>query len=199
MLQELIELFQEIGPIKRASIVEKDGVSRGFGFVKLCVYGVYLKSSWQFYFTLRFVNSAIEEDAQTAIRDMNGREFKGRRLIIETGLLFFTYSPAILLLQPLLTLLILFIAVLRGQNPLLMGLTETNVIKVSKSKPVTGSKVAPVIDPKIKKLQLVVFGVSEVMGKKIFRTYLKTISKKAAVTMISSVFYIQSKPSHWVC
>lgn len=38
--QDLIELFGEYGPIKRASIAQQDGVSKGFGFVKLYVLGV---------------------------------------------------------------------------------------------------------------------------------------------------------------
>ena len=37
-LQDLVSAFEEYGPLKGASIAtEKDGSSRGFGFVKLCV------------------------------------------------------------------------------------------------------------------------------------------------------------------
>ena len=35
--EDLIELFQEVGPIKKGSVVLKDGASLGFGFIKLCV------------------------------------------------------------------------------------------------------------------------------------------------------------------
>lgn len=33
--QDLTELFQEFGPLKHTSVVQENGVSKGFGFVKL--------------------------------------------------------------------------------------------------------------------------------------------------------------------
>lgn len=151
---ELIELFQEIGPIKRGSITQKDGVSRGFGFIKF----------------------ALEEDASAAIAQMNGRVFKGRKLIIET-------------------------AVNKGQNPLVDGLAATSdgaavSMKQQKAARVSVSADAPKLsslgDAKGRKLQLVVFGVNAAIGKKAFRKYLKTISKKATVHVITSVSIVVS-------
>lgn len=147
---ELIELFQEIGPIKRGSITQKDGVSRGFGFIKF----------------------ALEEDASSAIAQMNGREFKGRKLIIET-------------------------AVNKGQNPLTVPVAEgadgiaPAPVKGQKASRVSASADAPKLtdigDAKERKLQLVVFGVTAAVGKKAFRKYLKSISKKATVHVITAV------------
>jgi RNA recognition motif-containing protein len=140
---ELIELFQEIGPIKRGSVTQKEGVSRGFGFIKF----------------------ALEEDASTAIAEMNGRDFKGRNLIIET-------------------------AVNKGQNPLLGAAEDGTALKskkaVKNAVETTGPKLTDLGDQKERKLQLVVFGVSASIGKKSFRKYLKTLSKKASVQVITS-------------
>ena len=33
--EDLLELFQEVGPVKRASVAMDNEVSKGFGFVKL--------------------------------------------------------------------------------------------------------------------------------------------------------------------
>lgn len=146
---ELIELFQEIGPIKRGSVTQKDGVSRGFGFIKF----------------------ALEEDAQSAIAQMNGREYKGRHLIIET-------------------------AVNKGQNPLTDGATTAadgtvTAVRAQKASRVSISADTPKLidlgDAKSRKLQLVIFGVSAAFGKKTFRKYLKSLSRKATVQVITTV------------
>ena len=33
--QDLLEIFQDVGPVKRASVAEENGTSKGYGFVKL--------------------------------------------------------------------------------------------------------------------------------------------------------------------
>jgi hypothetical protein len=59
--EDIEKLFGEHGPLKNASVVMENGVSRGFGFVKF----------------------AIPEDAVNAIKVLQGRELKGRRLKLE--------------------------------------------------------------------------------------------------------------------
>lgn len=59
--EDIENLFGEYGPLKNASVVMENGVSRGFGFVKF----------------------AIPEDAVNAIKILQGRELKGRRLKLE--------------------------------------------------------------------------------------------------------------------
>lgn len=59
--EDLIGLFEEFGPIKAATIVMKDGVSRGFGFVKF----------------------ALDDDADAALNALQGKELRGRKLKLE--------------------------------------------------------------------------------------------------------------------
>ena len=79
--QDLIALFEEFGPIKRASIAEQDGTSKGFGFVKLCV--IFDTCYRRSIFIVFFAFSALEEDAHAAVEKLQGHLFKGRKMILE--------------------------------------------------------------------------------------------------------------------
>ena len=61
--EELRELFETIGPVKRCNIIKTDGRSRGYGFVEY----------------------ADELDASRAIDDLNGQTFMGRKLLVQEG------------------------------------------------------------------------------------------------------------------
>jgi hypothetical protein len=60
----LEELCSEVGPVKRASIIQSGGKSRGFGFVKF----------------------ALAEDASRAVSQLHGSTFKSRPLKVELAL-----------------------------------------------------------------------------------------------------------------
>lgn len=106
--------------MKRATIVQQDGVSRGFGFVKF----------------------ALEEDANTALRALQGRELHGRKMKLE-------------------------IAVQRGQSTKgTTGGEQQDTLEVSS--PVTTS-VENTLNSGNSHLQLIVTGVPSHVNKKVFR------------------------------
>ena len=59
--QQLNDLFSQVGPVVSATVLKDrySGRSRGFGFVEM-----------------------EEKDAQKAIKDLNGKEFEGRKLVV---------------------------------------------------------------------------------------------------------------------
>ena len=59
--QQLNDLFSKVGPVVSATVLKDrySGRSRGFGFVEM-----------------------EEKDAQKAIKDLNGKEFEGRKLVV---------------------------------------------------------------------------------------------------------------------
>jgi RNA recognition motif-containing protein len=59
---ELRDAFEKFGEVKDVCLIRRDGdLSRGFGFVEM----------------------ATQEDADRAMKDLNGREFFGRRLVVQ--------------------------------------------------------------------------------------------------------------------
>lgn len=59
--EDLRELFETIGQVKRCSIIKTDGKSRGYGFVTY----------------------ADPLDAARAVDDLNGQTFMGRKLLVQ--------------------------------------------------------------------------------------------------------------------
>jgi RNA recognition motif-containing protein len=62
--EDLEGVCSAVGPVKRASIIQEKGVSKGFGFVKF----------------------AIEDDAARAAEALDGTDFRGRTLRVEGAL-----------------------------------------------------------------------------------------------------------------
>ena len=60
--EELNEIFSEIGPVESAEVIydRESGRSRGFGFVVM----------------------SEDEDAKDAIEEINGKDVKGRELVV---------------------------------------------------------------------------------------------------------------------
>ena len=69
---DLTSAFEEYGPIKNVSIAQKDGKSRGFGFVKF----------------------AFTEDAVAAMDALQGNEMKGRDMKLERAIKVDNKSPS---------------------------------------------------------------------------------------------------------
>jgi nucleolar protein 4 len=127
--EDLMGLFEEFGPMKRATIVQKDGVSRGFGFVKF----------------------ALEEDANAAVRALQGRELNGRAMKLE-------------------------IAVQRGQSTKggagdvgANGGVEMNDEEKEASKSTPSLSVPNSLNTSNNHLQVIVTGVPTHINKKVFR------------------------------
>ena len=125
-------------------------------------------------------SSAFEQDAESAVCKYNNYELKGRKLQIE-------------------------IAVNRGQNPSndtpkkdpasdKKTVTEPTA-EIKKSVPAKAAVSADIVavskikdeSAKQKKLQIVVIGVPQEIGKKVFRKYLKSVLRKATVNVITKV------------
>jgi hypothetical protein len=108
------------------------------------------------------LHSALEQDAETALREMNGRELRGRNMILET-------------------------AVVRGQHPVAPRSGERKPLQATDLKRNVQNETASGGDFKQRKQQLIVFGVGAVSGKKVFRKYLKSLSRKATVNVVTEV------------
>ena len=59
--EDLRELFGTVGPIKRLSLIKTDGKLRGYGFLEY----------------------ADPLDAARALDDLHGKDFMGRRLVVQ--------------------------------------------------------------------------------------------------------------------
>lgn len=134
--------------------------------------------------------SALEEDAQTAIRELNGREVRGRRMVLETALNRGVHPENTAAA-----------AAASGKSSNTSGNNRPNDSKttskpeavrpVSKEAPSSsagagGGKAAS--DPAaIRRCGVVVFGVPQDIGKKAFRKHMRSVSKKAKVQVITQV------------
>ena len=174
---DLLTLFQDIGPVKRASVAEQDGKSKGkFLDIRMFSY------NWIIIFALGygFVKFALEDDAERAVTKMQSSLFKGRKMLLE-------------------------LAVKKGTNPdIIPKSTHQNIdiknkknnfdtkheenIEQQRDQLDTSAFSSTIAIPTLKRsLQLFVFGVPYDVNKKGFLKVIKKISRKAGVTLLKEV------------